>query len=232
MKLVDRVLSVLDGSTKGEHTAVIATLVDWSKAFDRQDPTLAIKSFQDNGVRSCLIPVLMSFFEDRLMFVKWHGVTSSTKSLPGGGPQGTSLGLWSFLSQTNDNPEDTEVENMFKFVDDKTTLEIVNLMSIGMASHNLKASVPSNVLSSNLIIPADNLKTQKHLDDIKKWTEDKKMRLNVDKTKNIIFNFSKNNQFSTDIKLDGKTIETVSETKLLGILITNNLSWNKNTERL
>ena len=121
---------------------------------------------------------------------------------------------------------------MFKFVDDKTTLEIVNLMSIGMASHNLKASVPSNVLSSNLIIPADNLKTQKHLDDIKKWTEDKKMRLNVDKTKNIIFNFSKNNQFSTDIKLDGKTIETVSETKLLGILITNNLSWNKNTERL
>ena len=90
-----------------EHTAVIATLCDWSKAFDRTDATLAIKSFQDNGVRSCLIPILISFFEDRKMFVKWHGVISSTKSLPGGGPQGTSLGLWSFLSQTNDNPEDT-----------------------------------------------------------------------------------------------------------------------------
>ena len=45
IKLVDKVLSVLDGSTKGEHTAVIATLVDWSKDFDRQDPTLAIKNF-------------------------------------------------------------------------------------------------------------------------------------------------------------------------------------------
>ena len=45
IKLVDKVLSVLDGSTKGEHTAVIATLVDWSKDFDRQDPTLTIKNF-------------------------------------------------------------------------------------------------------------------------------------------------------------------------------------------
>ena len=109
---------------------VIATLIDWSII---------------DGVRNCLIPVLMSFFEDRLMLVKWHGVISSTKSLPGGGPQGTSLGLWSFLSQTNDNPEATDVENMLKFVEDKTTLEIVNLMSIGIASHNPKA-VPSYVL--------------------------------------------------------------------------------------
>ena len=83
------------------------------------------------------------------------------------------------------------------------------------------------MFSSNLIIPANNLKTQKHLDDIQKWTTDKKMRLNVDKTKNIIFNFSRNNQFSNDIKLDGKVIETVTETKLLGTLITNNLSEKK-----
>ena len=56
VKLIIRVPSVLDGSTKGEHAAVIATLVDWSKAFDPQDPTMAIMSFQDNGVRSSLIP--------------------------------------------------------------------------------------------------------------------------------------------------------------------------------
>ena len=166
------------------------------------------------------------------MFVKWHGVTSSTKSLPGGGPQGTSLGLWSFLSQTNDNPEDTDNENIFKFVDDKTTLEIVNLMSIGIASHNPKVTVPSNVCTSNQIIPSKNLKTQEHLNDISKWTADKKMKLNVDKTKNIIFNFSKNHQFSTEIKLDGKVIETVNETKLLGTLITDNLSWKKNTLKI
>ncbi len=58
------------------------------------------------------------------------------------------------------------------------------------------------------------------------------MRLNIDKTKNIIFNFSKKNQFSTEIRLDNKVIETVSETKLLGTLITNNMSWKKNTEKI
>ena len=232
VKMVDRVLSVLDGSTRGEHTAVIATLCDWSKAFDRTDATLAIKSFQDNGVRSCLIPILISFFEDRKMFVKWHGVISSTKSLPGGGPQGTSLGLWSFLSQTNDNPEDTGEENIFKFVDDKTTLEVVNLLSIGIASHNPKSRVPSNVMSTNIFIPSENLMTQDHLNRIDRWTEEKKMKLNVSKTKNIIFNFSKNNQFSTEVKLNGEVIETVNETKLLGTTITNDLNWTKNTDRI
>ena len=166
------------------------------------------------------------------MFVKWHGVISGIKSLPGGGPQGTSLGLWSFLSQTNDNPEDTGEENIFKFVDDKTTLEIVNLLSIGIASHNPRSRVPSNVLSSNIFIPSENLKTQDHLNKIQQWTNEKKMKLNVSKTKNIIFNFSKNMQFSTDIRLDGEMIETVSEAKLLGTVITNDLSWKKNTDKI
>ena len=83
------------------------------------------------------------------MFVKWHGIISNIKDLPAGGPQGTSLGLWSFLSQTNDNPENTEKENIFKFVDDKTVLEVVNLLSIGIASHNFQASIPSNVKISD-----------------------------------------------------------------------------------
>ena len=58
------------------------------------------------------------------------------------------------------------------------------------------------------------------------------MKLNISKTKNMIFNFSKNNQFSTEIKLDGGIIETVNETKLLGTLISNDLNWRKNTERI
>ena len=74
--------------------------------------------------------------------------------------------------------------------------------------------------------------TQEHLNRINKWTAEKKMKLNISKTKNIIFNFSKNNQFSTEIKLDGEVIETVSETKLLGTTITNDLNWKKNTDRI
>ena len=111
-------------------------------------------------------------------------------------------------------------------------LEVVNLFNIGIASHNVRASVPSNIPSSNIFIPPENLKTQKHMNDIQRWTGSKEMLLNAKKTKNIIFNFSKNHQFSTDIKIDNETIETVNETKLLGTTITNNLSWNKNTSIL
>ena len=56
--------------------------------------------------------------------------------------------------------------------------------------------------------------------------------LNVEKTKNIIFNFSKDNQFTTEIELDGKVIETVKETKLLGTVITDKLDWNRNTDKI
>ena len=87
-------------------------------------------------------------------------------------------------------------------------------------------------MSSNIFIPSENLKTQDHLDRIDRWTEDKKMKLNVSKTKNLIFNFSKNSQFSTEVKLNGEVIETVIETKLLGTTITDDLNWKKNTDRI
>ena len=58
------------------------------------------------------------------------------------------------------------------------------------------------------------------------------MLLNVQKTKNVIFNFSKNSQFTTEIKLKGEKIETVNETKLLGTVLTDKLDWNKNTQSI
>ena len=58
------------------------------------------------------------------------------------------------------------------------------------------------------------------------------MVLNEKKTKNIIFNFSKTKQFTTDLRLKNVSLEVVNETKLLGVYITNDLKWNKNTEVL
>ena len=230
--MIDKILRSLDGASKGEAAAALVTLLDFSKAFDRQDATLAVKSFQDNGVRPSLIPLLISFFEGRKMTVKWHGVKSDLRELPGGSPQGASLGLWSFLSQTNDNPEDSKNDEIYKFVDDKSVVEIINLFSIGLASHNVKATVPSNIPVTNIFIPGEHLRTQSNMEKVDNWTEKKKMKLNIKKTKNMIFNFSKNNQFSTEIKMENDVIETVTETKLLGTTITSDLSWNKNTEKI
>ena len=65
---IDRILQLLD--TYPDKSAVIATSIDWSAAFDRQDPTLGILKFIQLGVRSSLIPLLTSYLTDRTMRVK------------------------------------------------------------------------------------------------------------------------------------------------------------------
>ena len=54
------------------------------------------------GVPAWLLRVVMAFLSDRTMVVRFKGATSSVKSLPGGGPQGTLLGLLVFIVLIND----------------------------------------------------------------------------------------------------------------------------------
>ena len=53
-----------------------------------------------------------------------------------------------------------------------------------------------------------------------------------EKTKSMIFNFSKKYQFITKLKVNNNDIDMVSETKLLGTVITDRLTWDRNTEEL
>ena len=105
VKKIYRILNHLNNSGKGEVSKVLASLVDWKKAFSRQDPALGINSFIENKVRPSLIPILMNYFQGRKGFVKWRGLHSETKDIYGGSPQGGFFGILSYLSQSNDNSE-------------------------------------------------------------------------------------------------------------------------------
>ena len=87
----------------------------------------------DNGVRPSVIPILISYFEDREMRVKWHGKLSQPRKLPGGGAMGANLGNWEFLSQTNNNADCVPEEDRFKFVDNLSTIEVINVLTIGLS---------------------------------------------------------------------------------------------------
>ena len=121
------------------------------------------------------------------MRVKWRGQLSSVRYLPGSGPQGSTFGVLEYLSQSNDNADNIPQEDRFKFMDDLTILEIINLASVGLASHNIQAQIPSNVPVHSQIIKNEHLKTPKYLHDINNWTEEKLMELNQKKTKQILF---------------------------------------------
>ena len=59
-----------------------------------------------------------------------------------------------------------------------------------------------------------------------------KMIINKKKCETMLFNFTKNYQFSSRLKIDNEIVETVQEMKLLGTIITNDLRWNANTENI
>ena len=173
-----------------------------------------------------LIPLLISYLQDRTMTVKWNKLKSAERKLIGGGPRGH---IWS-LVQSNDNSDCVNPDYRFKFVDDLTVLEKVNLLLIRLASINAHASVPSDIPEHNQLIPAENLQSQKYLECIQEWTQKQKMKLNEKKTKVMIFNFTEKYKFTTRLHLNKNNIEVVNKAKLLGVIITDDLKLNENTE--
>ena len=232
IQMIHRILTVLDNNSRREIFAVVASLIDWKDAFPRQCPKLGIESFIQNGVRPSLIPLLINYFQGREMSVKWHGVRSVPRQINGGGPQGATIGILEYLSQSNNSADCVSQQDRFKFVDDLSVLEIVNLLTIGLSSFNVKGQVPSDIPVHNQFIPAKNLKSQEWLNIISEWTSNQKMKINEKKTKTIIFNYTDNYQFTTRLRLNEQNVEVIDSTRLLGTIITNDLRWDANTANI
>ena len=232
IKMIDEILRSVDTNSVYKKFATFCTLVDWKQAFDRQCPRLGIESFIRNGVRKSLIPLLINYFQNRKMVVKWHGVVSSLRKLNGGGPQGALWGILEYLSQTNNNTDDISPDKKFKFIDDLSILEVINLLTIGLASYNFRQHVASDIPADGLFLDPKNMLTQEYLNSISDWTKANKMMLNKEKSKTMVFNFTKNLQFGTRASMENSVLETISETKLLGVVINNKLDWDSNTDFL
>ena len=193
-----------------------------------QCPKLGIESFIRNGVRPALIPILINYFQDREMTVKWHGCRSSPRTLAGGGPQGATFGLLEYLAQSNNNADCVSESDRFKFLDDLSVLEIFNLLTVGITSFNLKHQVASDIPTHNQYIPPEHLDSQEWLNNINEWTINQKMLVNERKSKTIIFNYTNNYQFTTRLKINDQPLEVIDSTRLLGTIISNDLKWDLN----
>ena len=81
--------------------AVLALMVDFSKAFNRQNHHTLVTILSDMGVPKWLLEIVIAFLSERELIVRHKGLKSSKKSLPGGSPQGTRLGMFLFLVLIN-----------------------------------------------------------------------------------------------------------------------------------
>ena len=100
-----------------------------------------------------------------------NGSQSKARNLPGGGPQGGTLGIEEYLSQSNGNTDFLDPEEKFKFIDDLSILEILNPVCIGLSSYNCHAHhCPSDIGVDKAYLDRSNINSQAFLDKVSEWT--------------------------------------------------------------
>ena len=109
---------------------------------------------------------------------------------------------------------------------------MINLLSIGLASHNHKQQIASDIPVHGQIIDSKLLQSQLYLDKISEWTTNQEMLLNENKTKAMVVNFTTNYQFTTRLNLNNQNIDVVNQMKILGTIINNRLNWDENCKNL
>ena len=124
--LVEFINFILLNQDSTDQTAILACMVDFSKAFNRQNHNLLITKLSDMGVPSWLLKVVMAFLSNRKMVVKYKSKLSSVKDLPGGGPQGTLLGLLLFLVLINDAGFEKQMNNAGDLLTCRRNMKVVN----------------------------------------------------------------------------------------------------------
>ena len=94
---------------------------------------------------------------------------------------GSTLVNLEFSSQTNHNADCVPLDNRFKWVDDLAVLEIINLLMVGMSSHNFRNQVAADIPIHGQYIQSTDLKTQKYLEEYNQWTINQQMDINKKK---------------------------------------------------
>lgn len=182
--------------------AVRILLIDFSKAFDLVDHNILINKISNIGTPPFLTAWLHSFLCERRQRVKIGDTFSSWASLNAGVPQGTLLGPSTFLLHINDL---TTVCHSVKYVDDTTLWEACDK----------KGS------DSKIQIAADQAST---------WCQTNNMKINADKTKEMIIDFSRKPFHFDPISMNDSDLECVNKTKLLGVIINDSLSWHDHVD--
>ena len=124
----------------------------------------------------------------------------------GGVPQGTLLLPKYCLVYINDI--ETPVP-LYKYVDDSTLFEICHRKGESVLQHSV--------------------------DTAARWTEHKDMKINSDKSKEMLISFMQDPEFRNTVPrltIDGNEIDNVQHANLLGVTISSDLTWNKHVENI
>ena len=228
--------------------AVLAVAIDFSKAFNRQNHHILIELLSALDVPGWLLQIVIGFLEDRQIEVHFKGEKSAKKHLPGGGPQGTVLGMFLFLILINGagfkdterntgeiicNPAINKRKPLMrmhaKWIDDMTIAEAVSLKDCLIENPSLQHPLPFHERTGHSL-PHERSQVQALLTEVFEYTKKHEMKINESKTNVILFNRSKKFDFAPNLSIGNSSpLNVVEELKILGITIRSDLSWSTNT---
>jgi hypothetical protein len=99
--LIEFINFVLYNQDMSNPRAILAMMVDFKKAFNRQNHNRLVTLLSDMGVPGWLLKIIIGFLSERELIVRYKGCESERKRLPGGSPQGTRLGMFLFMIMIN-----------------------------------------------------------------------------------------------------------------------------------
>lgn len=204
INIIDDIYKMLDS---GDH--VLAIFFDLQKAFDTVDHTILLNKLYFYGIRGSIFDWFKSYLSDRSQYTKINNVSSGTKLINCGVPQGSVLGPLLFLIYIND------------------IFNIPNLPAIPRLFAD----------DTNIFISGKNYKELSDIGnsiitEINTWMASNKLSLNHDKTCFIVFNRSIQSSHELNLVLKDTKLTQVSSIKFLGVTLDENLNWKNHLNEL
>ena len=166
------------------------------------DHNILISKLNFYGIRGITLKWFQDYLIHRKQIVKYKTVKSESKTIVCGVPQGSVLGPLLFLLYINDIQQSSNILNFVLFADD------------------------TNAFCSNKDLKRLNDVVQNEMIKVKTWLDLNKLSLNVNKTNFILFKASrKKTNHHVEIKIDDQNIKQVENSKFLGVMINEHLSW-------
>ena len=184
--------------------ATCALLLDLSKAFDSVDRKILLDKLYRYGIRGIAFNLIKSYLANRSQYIQVGKIKSAHSTVEVGVPQGSILSPLLFLIHINDFKNCTRL-NVINFADD--TMLYYKFQETKNFEYFIK----------------------QELRNVTTWMKTNKLKLNLNKTKFMIFApDSENFKTLKNIKLsieDEVELEQVSQCKYLGITIDDKLNW-------